>query len=107
MAITTAATFGHVALHALRAILMRDLSPNSSASSPASSSASSVRPLVSGMTPDLLSQPVGDLGGERGHLRRVDAAGSLDVDRELGDDATGPRRQEHDTIGETSGLAHV
>ena len=52
-------------------------------------------------------QPVGDVGGERGHLATVDASGPFDLHRELGGDAAGPAAQQHDAIGQAGRFAHV
>ena len=59
------------------------------------------------MAADLLPQPVGDLGGERGDLGRVDAARPRDVDPGARDHPAGPAGQQHDPVTEPGRLAHV
>jgi len=59
------------------------------------------------MTADLLAQSDRDLGGDRRHLRRLDATRSLDGNLELSGDTSGSARQHHDPIAETGGFAHV
>ncbi len=61
----------------------------------------------SAMAAHLLPQPVGDRGGQLGDLGRVDAAGPVDVDRELVDHPAGPARQQHDAVAEADRLADV
>src|SRR5207253_9336143 len=92
-----AASLGHDADHARRRALGAGATGTSRASSPASSrsrlSELSVLGLVVGMPAHLLSQALGDLAGHGGHLGRLEAAGTFEVDRELGDDATGAARE--------------
>src|SRR3954453_9429022 len=100
-AIATAATLGHAADHTRRTLVVRGSLVSSRASRPASSLVRFSGVASTGMAGDLLAQPVGDLPGQPGHLGRVDASRSLDVDGELLDDAPWTRGQQHDAISKT------
>src|SRR5918994_6795014 len=108
-----ASSLGHAAAQMRAARLGRDGSAVSRWSSPESSrSRSSVpwpRPLsgVVAMAADLLTQLVGDRGGQVGHGMRLDPAGAGDLDGELGHDSYRPAREQHDPVAQTHRPAHV
>src|SRR3569833_964983 len=110
----TAARFGQSDAHERRTTPCRDLAAISSASSPANNR---WMPVVTGgarpagsvtvsarasrsMSSDLLTKPISDLRGERGHLAGVDAPRPLDRHGVLLDRPSGPAGQQHGPVAE-------
>src|SRR6516162_4576506 len=116
-----ASSFGQVAAQMLRALhgclrtwTVSRLSSPASAGIPGSSApARPAAPAPPGGLPSLamaahlLTQPVGDLAGQLGDLRRIDSARAGNGHRELVDDPAGPAGQHHDPVAEPDRLPHV
>src|SRR3954452_19736579 len=105
---TTASTFGQVALHPRRTADSRRAVGASSASSPATSAERGVSCVtLPAMTRALPPEPRGHRAGQRRHVGILDPARARDVDAELLGHAAGSRGEQHDPVAEARRLAHV
>src|SRR4051794_35240202 len=97
-----ASSFGHADFQIRRPRDTRGATRTSSASRPDVSARSSTA-----MPAHFLLEAIGDCPRLLGDLGRVEAAGSVDGDRILLDDATGSARQQDHPIAEAYRLSHV
>src|SRR6185437_14460838 len=107
-----ASTFGQVVLQVLLAIragrLVTWCWPSSRLSSPAiAESLTPLVPVLSAMTPHLLTQPVGHVAGQLGHLNRVDTPRPGSRHLILVNHPARSAAEQHDPVAEPGGFPDV
>src|SRR6478672_2215799 len=114
--IAMASSLGHTAAQIFRPPLPTDSrawgmsrrsSPASAVASESAAAAGPLAPVSAAMADHLLAQPVGDRGGQPGHLGRVDPSRAADRVLELVDDPARAAAEHDHPVAEPDRLAHV